>query len=62
VERRQSLCKVLGEESSRESTCRVRFRSGGRWRKQGGHVESMRARTFFYYFDFFFFIFYFYII
>jgi hypothetical protein len=36
------------------------FSKGRRWRKQGGHVESMRARTcfcfFFYYFYFFFLI------
>jgi hypothetical protein len=43
----ECLCKVLGDESPRESTCRVRFRYGRRWRKQGGHVESMRAHTFF---------------
>jgi hypothetical protein len=36
MERRQSSCKVLGEESLRESTCRVRFRSGGCWRNEGG--------------------------
>jgi hypothetical protein len=54
MERRQSLCKVLGEERSRESTCRVRFRIGGRWGKHGRHVESMLARTFFLIIFFFF--------
>jgi len=33
---------------------RVRVYIGGHWRKQGGHVESMHAHTFFFnYFDFF---------